>query len=74
MNPLQTLVDQIDQLSMQDWLTLRQHMLLQPVPPRFEDDAEAWIAELHEALAELREGLSQAELTAIVEAMNVDQY
>lgn len=78
MTDLQALFREIEQLSPEEFEQLDRFIVAYRAdissarPGPEEQDIEARVAALHEALAEFRAGLSEQELNELVAAMNVD--
>jgi len=72
MTDLQTILEGIDELPLDALQQIEQHIAERRILETQDDtDAEVWIADLHGALAEFRDGLSEDQLRQITNDMNI---
>jgi len=77
MNDLQALLQQIDQLSRDELIIVEQHLQArkqktETLEAVSQEDVEAWMTALHEAINDFRAGLTEGELDEIIDAMNAE--
>ncbi len=72
MTDLQTILESIDKLPLDALQQIEQHIAERRILEAQDfTDAEVWIADLHAALAEFRDGLSEDQLHQITNDMNI---
>ncbi len=74
MTDLEAILQAIDSMPVNDLDTVRQRIDKRIHSPQLHnqnDDVENWITNLHVAIDEFREGLSETELRDIVSSMNI---